>query len=200
MPPTKLRSPSPGAGASRSSREIESVLTLADVPPLAIDPPPGIEITDLGARADLAAACHAVDAEGVPDIPVEAELVPASFERWYATTLEGPNALPHACTVALAGDEVVGYAALLAREGQPGTAEHQLTAVRRLWRRRGIAAALKRAQIRWALDSGLDRLVTFNDEVNLPMRDLNARLGYVPQPPILLMRGPLASSPADPGG
>ncbi|HKP17696.1 MAG TPA: GNAT family N-acetyltransferase [Gaiellaceae bacterium] len=184
-------------GFREFSREIESVLTIAETPPPCVDPPPGITITNLGDRPDLAEACHAVDAEGVPDIPVEAEFVAAPFERWRARTLEGPDALPHACAVALAGDEVVGYAALLARHAQPGTAEHQLTAVRRAWRRRGIATALKRAQIAWAAAAGFERLVTFNDEVNMAMRGVNAQLGYEARPPVLLVRGPLVSAAAD---
>jgi GNAT superfamily N-acetyltransferase len=83
-------------------------------------------------------------------------------------------------------------AALLARPMEPGTAEHQLTGVKRAWRRRGIAAALKRAQIGWAAENGFRRLVTYNDEANLPMRGVNARLGYEPQPPVVLVIGPLA--------
>ena len=177
-------------GFREFGREIESVLTVTSAPEVA--PPPGIEITNLGDRPELAEACHAIDAEAVPDIPAGAELVAGPFERWRAANLEGPAALPHACTVALAGDEVVGYAALLARTAASGTAEHQLTAVKRAWRRRGIAAALKRAQIAWAAEHGFDRLVTYNDEANMPMRGVNARLGYEPQPPTLLVLGPLA--------
>jgi hypothetical protein len=31
----------------------------------------------------------------------------------------------------------------------------------------------------------------YNDEANAAMRGINARLGYVPQPPTILVRGPL---------
>jgi mycothiol synthase len=177
-------------GFREFGREIESVLTVTSPPEVA--PPSGIEITTLGERPELAEACHAIDVEAVPDIPAGAVFVAGPFERWRAANLEGPAALPHACTVALAGDEVVGYSALLARGAEPGTAEHQLTAVKRAWRRRGIAAALKRAQIAWAAENGFDRLVTYNDEANAPIRGINARLGYEPQPPTLLVLGPLA--------
>jgi GNAT superfamily N-acetyltransferase len=180
-------------GFRETGKEIESILTVRAAPD--IGPPPGIEITSLGERPELAEACHAVDAEALPDIPVEPRLTPASFERWRASNLEGPAALPHACTVAVAEGEVVGYAALLARPAEPGTAEHQLTAVKRAWRRQGIAAALKRAQIAWAAANGFERLVTYNDEANVPMRRVNALLGYEPQPPTLLFRGPLAPAP-----
>jgi hypothetical protein len=108
-------------GFREFGREIESVLTVTSPPEVAS--PPGIEITNLGDRPELAEACHAIDAEAVSDIPAGAELVAGPVERWRATNLEGPAALPHACTVALAGDVVVGYAALLARTAEPGTAE-----------------------------------------------------------------------------
>jgi RimJ/RimL family protein N-acetyltransferase len=178
-------------GFREIGRDIEAVLAVGRPPP--VDPPPGVDITNLGDRPELAEACHAVDAEAVPDIPSETPFEPQTFERWRASNLEGPAALPHACTVALVGDEVVGYAALLARPAEPGTGEHQLTAVKRAWRGRGIATALKRAQIAWAAENGFERLATYNDETNLPMRAVNARLGYEPQPPIVLVRGPLAS-------
>ncbi len=179
-------------GFRETGREIECVLDVTSAPHFA--PPAGITITNLGDRPYLARACHAIDAEALPDIPVEAEFVAAPFERWRALNLAGPSALPYACTVALAGEDVVGYAALLARPAEPGTAEHQLTAVRRAWRKRGVATALKRTQIAWAAENGFTRLVTYNDEANAPMRSVNARLRYVPQPPVVLVHGPLGPS------
>ena len=178
-------------GFEEFGREIESVLTITSLR-TALPPPPGVEMTNLGHRPDLAPAAHAIDAEALPDIPTGAELAAGPYETWRATNLEGPSALPHACTVALAGGDVVGYAALLARTAEPGTAEHQLTAVRRAWRGRGVATALKSAQIAWAAENGFRRLVTYNDEANGAMRRINARLGYEPQPPVVLVRGPLA--------
>ena len=178
-------------GFEEFGREIESVLTITS-PRTAMPPPPGVDITSLGERPDLAPAAHAIDAEAVPDIPTGAELAAGPYETWRATNLEGPSALPHACTVALAGGEVVGYAALLARVAEPDTAEHQLTAVGRAWRGRGVATALKSAQIAWAAENGFRRLVTYNDEANGAMRGINARLGYEPQPLVVLVRGPLA--------
>ena len=89
-------------------------------------------------------------------------------------------------------DEVVGYSSLLALAGQPGTLENQLTGVKRAWRGRGIALALKREQARLAHEAGFERISTYNDEVNAPMRAVNTRLGFVPQPPSIMVRGPFA--------
>ena len=73
----------------------------------------------------------------------------------------------------------------------PGVGYHNMTGVRRAWRGRGVAGALKRATIAWAIAKGLDVLETENDEANAPMRAINRRLGYRPLPDRVLMRAPL---------
>ena len=88
--------------------------------------------------------------------------------------------------------EVVAYASLLMLPGQANRkAWHDMTAVLRVWRGRGLATALKHATIGWAIDHGLEILQTGNDIDNSPMRAVNARLGYRPTPDLLAMRGPL---------
>jgi RimJ/RimL family protein N-acetyltransferase len=57
-----------------------------------------------------------------------------------------------------------------------------MTAVRRAWRGRGIASALKRAQIAWAKEHGFQRLTTTNEVRNAPMRRINEAFGYLPAP------------------
>jgi RimJ/RimL family protein N-acetyltransferase len=72
-----------------------------------------------------------------------------------------------------------------------------MTAVTRDWRGRGLATALKRATIGWAIADGLDLLEAGNDTDNLAMRAVNARLGYVPSPDNLVLRGPLVGGMMD---
>ena len=67
-----------------------------------------------------------------------------------------------------------------------------MTGVRRDRRGRGIAGALKRAQVAWAKREGFERLQTENERRNEPIRRLNARLGYREAPGEVVMRGPLA--------
>jgi predicted GNAT superfamily acetyltransferase len=67
-----------------------------------------------------------------------------------------------------------------------------MTGVKRAWRGRGIAGALKRAQIGWAKANGYERLETGNEVRNEPIRRLNASLGYHESPGRVLMRGPVA--------
>jgi RimJ/RimL family protein N-acetyltransferase len=76
---------------------------------------------------------------------------------------------------------------------------HDMTAVRRAWRGRGLATQLKAATIVWAIDHDLTALATGNDVDNAPMRAVNARLGYQPLPDEIFVRGPLYRPQRDGG-
>jgi mycothiol synthase len=181
-------------GFREVSREYEVVLDVAEANSSG-DRPPGIELVSLAERADLEQALYDVDVEVGPDVPSHVEgYEPMTFERWHATYLEGPGAMPAACIVALADGEIVGYTGLRRRGSVSPTAENMLTAVRRPWRRRGIATALKREQIARAREAGIEQIYTTNDETNVGMRGVNAHLGYRPAPTRILVSGPLAQS------
>jgi GNAT superfamily N-acetyltransferase len=181
-------------GFREVSREYEVVLDVAEANSSG-DPPAGIELVSLAERPDLEQALYDVDVEVGPDVPShEAGYEPMTFERWHATYLEGPGAMPAACIVALADGEIVGYTGLRRRGSVSPTAENMLTAVRRPWRRRGIATALKREQIARAREAGIEQIYTTNDETNVGMRGVNAHLGYRPAPTRILVSGPLAQS------
>jgi mycothiol synthase len=165
-------------------------LTAAEAPPL--EPPQGIEITTYAERPELARGIYDVAVEALPDVPGEEEWETLSFEDWLPQ-IEGPNRRRETTFVALAGDEVVGYARLAVTAAQPKAAFHDMTAVKRAWRGRGIAGALKRAQIQWAKDHGFERLETENEVRNEPIRRLNRALGYRPAPGHVILDGPLAS-------
>jgi GNAT superfamily N-acetyltransferase len=181
-------------GFREVSREYEVVLDVAEANSSG-DPPPGIELVSLAQRPDLEHALYDCDVEVGPDVPAHEEgYEPMTFERWHATYLEGPGAMPAACIVALADGEILGYTGLRRRGSVSPTAENMLTAVRRPWRRRGIATALKREQIARAREAGIERIYTTNDETNVGMRGVNALLGYRPAPTRILVSGPLAQS------
>jgi mycothiol synthase len=80
--------------------------------------------------------------------------------------------------IALAGGEVIGLAGLLIDPDSPHRAENALTAVRREWRGKGVAAALKRTTLSWAAANGLREVYTWTQDGNADMRRLNEHLGY----------------------
>ncbi len=170
-------------------------LALRGLPPPTIEAPTGIQITTLADRPDLSHGVHAVAVEALADIPTSGPPIEAgSYEAWLARDVEQPGIPADAFAIALdrASGEVVGYACLQLIPGSSTRAWNDMTAVRRAWRGRGIASALKRATIRWAIEHGLEAIETANDENNLPMRAVNARLGYRPTPDWLSLRGPLS--------
>jgi len=181
-------------GFREAGREYEVVLdtALAETPG---EPPDGIELVSLAERPDLEPSVHEVDCEVAGDVPRPEgdDFEPQSFARWREQYLEGPGAVPETMIAALAGGEVVGYTGLRRRGASSPIAENMLTAVRREWRRRGIATALKREQIARARAAGIEQIFTTNDETNAGMRGVNARLGYQPAPTQIVVTGPRAT-------
>ena len=104
--------------------------------------------------------------------------------------MQGAGDRPEATFVAVADGHVVGYAKLSISAGATDVAWHDLTGVLRSWRGRGIAGALKRAEIAWAKANGFARLQTANEERNEPIRRLNERHGHVLEPGFITVRGP----------
>ncbi len=175
-------------------RNPRMVLDLASIEAPVVAPPPGIEITTWAARPELARGIYEVAAEAYADVPGSEEDEMEPFEDWLAHDMSGSGDLPEATFVALAGDEVVGYAKFSLTRARPTVASHDMTGVKRAWRGRGIARALKCAEISWAMRAGYERLETSNEVRNEPIRRLNAQLGYRTAPGRLLLRGPLAAS------
>jgi mycothiol synthase len=176
----------------RGFREVERnsllVLDLEDIERPSVEPPDGIEIVTWAERPELARGIYEVAREAYPDVPGEGEEMPP-FADWLSMDMQGSGDRPEATFIALAGDEVVGYAKFSLGDARPHVAFHDMTGVKRSWRGRGIAAALKRAEIAWAKENGYTRLETFNEERNEPIRRLNERHGYRPTPGQIIVRG-----------
>lgn len=90
--------------------------------------------------------------------------------------------------MALAGADAVGFGVLLSVEN--GTfGMHRVTVVLPDWRRRGVGAALTRAQIAGAKRTSLERLAAW--AWTDPQRRLYASLGYEPRAASIGFFGPL---------
>jgi GNAT superfamily N-acetyltransferase len=184
-------------GFVEDRREKGVALHLAEIQPPPVEPPDGVEIVTWAERPELVRGMYEVALEASPDVPGWEDELVEPFEDWLAHDMQGSGDRPEATFVALAGEEVVGYAKFSLTAAQPTTAHHDLTGVKRAWRGRGIARALKATQIRWAKANGYEELRTRNDERNAPIRHLNREFGYVPAIGRIYLRGPLAGTTPD---
>ena len=179
-------------GFREDRREKGVALRLAEIEAPSVEPPEGIEIVSWAERPDLADGIYEVALEASPDVPGWEDEQVEPFEDWLVNDMQGSGDRPEATFLALADDEVVGYAKFSLTEAQPKTAWHDLTGIKREWRGRGIARALKATQIHWAKENGYEELCTRNDERNAPIRHLNREFGYRPMVGRIYLRGPLA--------
>jgi mycothiol synthase len=154
---------------SREVREVEDEASA----------PPGIEVVELG--EEHLEGAYAVAVECFPDMPLTPTIPAPPYDEWLEEEIPGPVTF-----VALDDGRVVGYAALLDRID--GLAEHGLTAVLRSHRARGIAMALKQAQLRWAAEHGYRELATWTQDGNAAMQAVNLKLGYRPRPAVINVR------------
>jgi GNAT superfamily N-acetyltransferase len=184
-------------GFVENERNRRVVLRLTGVDPPAVEPPPGVEIVTWAERPELAAELYEVYAEAIADIPGQEDDDVPDYGSWLEHEMAGPGDPPDAVFVAVAEGRAVGFAKFSLNSARPDVAFHDLTGVRREWRGRGIAGALKRAQIAWAKERGYRELQTENEIRNTPIRVLNERLGYRPVADRIFLVGPLAPEPVD---
>ena len=179
-------------GFAEVGRNSMLVLDLRNTDAPAVASPEGIEIVTWAERPGVEKEMYEVAREAYPDVPGEEEAEVAPFEEWLSMDMQGASDRPEATFLALADGEVVAYAKLALSLARPKVAMHDMTGVRRAWRGRGIAGALKAAEIAWAKEHGYERLETQNEERNEPIRRLNERFGYVVEPGSVTVRGPIA--------
>ena len=101
-----------------------------------------------------------------------------TLEEWRDVILGNPLLDKEGSVVVLdAEDRVVSLSWLLVDHARR-RAENEWTGTAPHLRGRGLARLAKVATIRWGAERGLTEIVTGNDSDNLPMRELNRRLGY----------------------
>jgi mycothiol synthase len=179
-------------GYTESMREWESHLDLTTFNPVTYDEnvanvlAAGVEIKSLSEiEGDKDYVPQLIELEYAieRDVPGSDEPLKQTEEHFSAARLHSPVLLPEAYVVAVADGEYVGMTNLWQHDpNDPDTfVETGLTGVRREYRRRGIALAMKVQALRWAKENGYKEVRTEN-EVNNPMFTINERLGFVKDP------------------
>jgi GNAT superfamily N-acetyltransferase len=173
-------------GYDEVRRYVISQLDVATAPDFG---PPVYEMTTLAERPELLHRLYEIALESYPDQPGRAGSQIGDFEHWRGWSVD-PHP-PERCFIALRSAEVLGYGYLAEEDG---VLTHGFAAVGRAHRGRGVAGAIKRAQVAWAQANGVPALRTATETRLAQMRALNTRFGYRPLYEEIVLRGPLGSA------
>ena len=169
-------------GYEEVRRYVISELDVATAP----DPdPPAFPLVTFAERPDLAPALYELAQIAYPDQPGRSETqISVAWHHWGLAAHP-----PDAYFIALDGERMLGYGYL---EHEGGQWKNGFMAVAREARGRGVAGAIKRAQIAWAKANGVPTLRTANEVRLEGMLALNRRFGYRTLYEEIVMRGPTA--------
>jgi mycothiol synthase len=154
----------------------------------------GLEIKTLGqamqSDPDVMRKLYELETETIDDVPWYEEMTSRPFEDWLKGYQDNPDLLLDAYTVAYDGDQVAGLSQLWGSQATDTLLYTGFTAVKRPYRHRGLATAMKVQAIRYAknliaADGKPPRIVTSNEETN-PMLQINLRLGFQEEPAWLI--------------
>jgi mycothiol synthase len=160
-------------GFEEIERQVEQVRSLNGTEQAVSALPDGVEVVTVEDRPELLERSYELALQGYEDMALPWTVV-VPIEEW----LRDEATFPGGSLVALANGDIVGFSGLM-RHDSEGVAEDGLTVVRRDWRRRGLAKALKGREIEWAAANGLREIVTWTQRGNDGMRAVNEQLGYV---------------------
>jgi GNAT superfamily N-acetyltransferase len=171
-------------------RAWESRLAVASFDPTPVEPRAAQALRDI--RVITAAELREQDPQWVAtlydlqttaaaDLPQPAPYTPPSLDEYRQRLVDNPNYLPDGHVLAVDGHRCVGESFVLRSQQLPDVLYQGLTAVRREYRGRGIALALKLRVIEYARRQGYREIRTWNDSLNAPMLHINTRLGFVRQ-------------------
>lgn len=112
------------------------------------------------------------------DMPQPKPYTPISYEQWEAFEMKSPDLLPEAYVIAKDGSKYVGLSVVWRIEQEPRGLFQGNTGVRREYRGKGIAVAMKLRLIDYARQHGYERIKAWNDTVNMAMLAVNMKLGF----------------------
>ncbi len=160
----------------------------------------GITITTLAKErergADWLPRLHDLHAAITREIPLPGHAHPAPGLAWFEHYACGmPVSLPDGYFIAVDGERYVGESCLHRREAAPGELSHKTTGVLSEYRGYGIAMALKLHTIAYAQRHGYTRIWTGVESNNPSMLAINAKLGFVQGPGLIVFEQRLRSEP-----
>ena len=123
----------------------------------------------------------------LPDVPFTEPLTIWPFETWLERAWQNPHRDFTGTFIAFDGDDLVGISELFSTD-DPSKFTTGLTAVKRNYRRKGIAQALKLKAAQYARAQGGVEIATMNHSNNRPMLAINEAMGFEKLPAWVRLR------------
>jgi GNAT superfamily N-acetyltransferase len=151
----------------------------------------GLQVTtlaeELAQGADWLPPLHQLYTSVAGDVPIPIHPHPAPPPEWLAEQALGlPESLPDAFFIVRDGTRYVGMSYLHCDHKEPSRLLQRITAIHAAYRGRGIALALKLRTIEHAQQHGFNEIRTAVESNNPSMLAINARLGFVQGPGLVL--------------
>ena len=151
----------------------------------------GLQITTLTSElshgADWLPPLHQLYTAVAGDVPIPIHPHPAPPPAWLAQQALGlPGSLPDAFFIVRDGMRYVGISYLHSDADDPDRLLQRITAIHAEYRGRGIALALKLRTIEYAQQHGFHEIRTAVESNNPSMLAINAKLGFVQGPGLVL--------------
>jgi mycothiol synthase len=174
-------------GFTETKRDWVSVL---DVASCDLKPYEGLEstLTSQGIRFTTLADLQQKDPEALHkfhtlfsevrlDVPRADPATPIAYDFFIANVIEAPDFDGRLFLVALEGETFIGFTGMYPF-GDTNALDQWLTGVKRKYRKRNIALALKIRTIQFAKENGYISIRTDNDSMNVGMLAINDKLGF----------------------
>ena len=146
----------------------------------------GLTITTLAEERQRDPEClkklHELYVVIMEDVPHPDQYTPVDFEHFLRYSVEHPDAIAEGYFIAKDREEYIGLSNLRKSKDEPKDLYQGLTGVRREYRNKGVAMALKLKTIEYARAHGYEIIKTWNDSTNIGMLAINEKLGFVRQP------------------
>jgi mycothiol synthase len=141
----------------------------------------GVSLSTLEAESGRDPSClsklHDLYLSFMPDIPLPGAFTGVPLEEFQNQYVRRPGTLLDAFFIAKDGETYVGLSSVWREEGRSDLWQI-ITGVRKEYRRRGVALALKLSVMDYAKKHGAETIKTWNASTNVAMLSLNDKLGY----------------------